>query len=305
MAAAALSLALMAVLILLSQFKHGILLMTRQFPRHHDRSIPTASRSCWRSIPISAGRSRRCAAVVLPADRAAVVVRSVPRAAARGRCSARWPALRRCARLSLAMPNDLYEEFDPNNFVSKFARSGVTGVVDLYTRGYLESDAVVTRAAGRDRAGQLRAGEAAAAHRHGVRRGQLRHHARAGRQGLAGLPGPFPLVRRQVARAAGRRRRRAELVHRIQRADRAVGASFGRFADFVTRIAAGRVERGLPHALRRCGYKTFSLYPMWGCVRRRARSSRPRPASSISRRHRTSARSGSSRTASITTRPRS
>jgi hypothetical protein len=32
----------------------------------------------------------------------------------------------------------------------------------------------------------------------------------------------------------------------------------------VTRIAADRVERGLPRALRECGYKTFSLYPMWG-----------------------------------------
>ena len=40
--------------------------------------------------------------------------------------------------------------------------------------------------------------------------------------------------------------------------------SYGRFADSVTRIAAGRVERGLPHALRRCGYKTFSLYPWMG-----------------------------------------
>ena len=40
--------------------------------------------------------------------------------------------------------------------------------------------------------------------------------------------------------------------------------SYGRFADFVTRIAGGRVERGLPHALRRCGYRTTSLYPMWG-----------------------------------------
>ena len=40
--------------------------------------------------------------------------------------------------------------------------------------------------------------------------------------------------------------------------------SFGRFAYFVTRIAAGRVERGLPHALRRCGYKTFTLYPAYG-----------------------------------------
>jgi len=40
--------------------------------------------------------------------------------------------------------------------------------------------------------------------------------------------------------------------------------SFGKFAYFVTRIAAGRVERGLPTALRRCGYRTFSLYPYHG-----------------------------------------
>ena len=40
--------------------------------------------------------------------------------------------------------------------------------------------------------------------------------------------------------------------------------SFGRFKFNVTRIAAGRVERGLPQALRRCGYKTFSLYPFYG-----------------------------------------
>ena len=32
--------------------------------------------------------------------------------------------------------------------------------------------------------------------------------------------------------------------------------SFGRFSYFVTRIASGRVERGLPLALRRCGYTT-------------------------------------------------
>ena len=40
--------------------------------------------------------------------------------------------------------------------------------------------------------------------------------------------------------------------------------SFGKFAYFVTRIAAGRVERGLPNALRRCGYRTLSLYPAHG-----------------------------------------
>ena len=40
--------------------------------------------------------------------------------------------------------------------------------------------------------------------------------------------------------------------------------SFGRFAYFVTRIASSRVERGLPLALRRCGYETLSLYPAFG-----------------------------------------
>ncbi len=40
--------------------------------------------------------------------------------------------------------------------------------------------------------------------------------------------------------------------------------SYGRFAESVTRIAAGRVQRGLPYALRRCGYKTFSLYSWFG-----------------------------------------
>jgi phosphoglycerol transferase MdoB-like AlkP superfamily enzyme len=40
--------------------------------------------------------------------------------------------------------------------------------------------------------------------------------------------------------------------------------SFGKFSYYVTRIAAGRVERGLPTALRRCGYHTFSIYPALG-----------------------------------------
>ena len=32
----------------------------------------------------------------------------------------------------------------------------------------------------------------------------------------------------------------------------------------MTRIAAGRVERGLAHTLRRCGYRTYSVYPWLG-----------------------------------------
>ena len=40
--------------------------------------------------------------------------------------------------------------------------------------------------------------------------------------------------------------------------------SYGRFAESVTRIATGRVQRGLPFALRKCGYKTYSLYSWFG-----------------------------------------
>src|SRR5215475_1637764 len=40
--------------------------------------------------------------------------------------------------------------------------------------------------------------------------------------------------------------------------------SFGDLKFYVTRIAAGRVTRGLPGALQRCGYKTISLYPTYG-----------------------------------------
>jgi len=40
--------------------------------------------------------------------------------------------------------------------------------------------------------------------------------------------------------------------------------SYGRFAESVTRLAAGRVKRGLPAALRKCGYSTYSLYSWFG-----------------------------------------
>ena len=40
--------------------------------------------------------------------------------------------------------------------------------------------------------------------------------------------------------------------------------SFGDLKFYATRIAAGRVTRGLPQALRNCGYRTVSLYPTYG-----------------------------------------
>src|SRR5262249_52429843 len=40
--------------------------------------------------------------------------------------------------------------------------------------------------------------------------------------------------------------------------------SYGRFRFFVTRIAAGRVQRGLADSLRHCGYHTHAIYPVYG-----------------------------------------
>ena len=40
--------------------------------------------------------------------------------------------------------------------------------------------------------------------------------------------------------------------------------SYGKLKYYVTRIAAERVTRGLPHALARCGYNTYTLYPAMG-----------------------------------------
>ena len=57
--------------------------------------------------------------------------------------------------------------------------------------------------------------------------------------------------------------------------------SYGRYAESVTRIAAGRVQRGLPYALRRCGYKTYSLYSWSGPLSARD-GSKPQPGSKIS-----------------------
>jgi len=40
--------------------------------------------------------------------------------------------------------------------------------------------------------------------------------------------------------------------------------SYGNLKYYLTRISAGHITRGLPHALTRCGYETFTLYPAQG-----------------------------------------
>ena len=262
MAAAALTLALMTALILLSQFKHGVLLMTVNFL---DIMIIDFDSIAFllAVFPKLGWTVAAVAAAVLPMI--ALLWWFDP---FRVRLRAALPGALGClmalCALSLAVPNDLYEEFDPNNFVSKFARTGFTSIFDLYTRGYLESDATATERL------------AATAQGTCVTAKKPPHIVMIFDEGafdITRVPGikVWPGYQDNFRSFDGKSR--ALLVEGAggpswyTEYNVLTGLSvksFGRFADFVTRIAADRVERGLPRTLVRCGYKTFSIYPMFG-----------------------------------------
>jgi hypothetical protein len=166
--------------------------------------------------------------------------------------------------LSLSFPTDLQEDFISQNYVSKFARTGVEATHELVAHGYLESDAGVT--------GSLKVAPAAACptarkfphiillhdeSSFDITAGPsikvppgYQHHfksldGRARKLVVEGVGGPSWFTEYNVLTGLSAR-------------------SYGRFATSVTRIAAGHLSRGLPLSLSRCGYKTFSLYPFYG-----------------------------------------
>ena len=165
--------------------------------------------------------------------------------------------------LALAFPSDPWEEFYGENYFSKFTRSGVMAVGDLITRGVLESDAKVSE--------QLAAtaGKPCTVSKppHIVMvfdESSFDARAIPGIKIPAGYGAHFKssdgAQRSLVVEGAGGPSWYTEYNVLTGLSAR----SYGRFAEFVTRIAAGRVERGLPNTLRHCGYKTFTLYPMYG-----------------------------------------
>jgi hypothetical protein len=165
--------------------------------------------------------------------------------------------------LSFAAPNDLYIEFEPNNYVSKFVRSGVTAMLDLAAHGYLQSDRAV-------------AASLSSVIPPCTNTGKPPHIVMLFDEGsfdITRMPGvtAWPGYSDHFRSFDGKSR--ALLVEGAggpswyTEYNVLTGLSvksYGRFADFVTRIAADRVMRGLPRALRHCGYKTYSLYPANG-----------------------------------------
>ena len=259
--AAAISLAWLVLLILLSQFKHEVLLMTVNFVDLMVIDADTFSFliKVFPRLDAKVGLAVALLVVALALIWYFDALRVRRRVALLGAAA----CLASLVGLALAVPSDPWEEFYAENYFSKFMRSGVTATSDLVTRGVLESDASVTghlAAAGGtpctvskpphivmvfdESSFDIRAIPAVK-----TPAGYGPHFLSSdGKQRsliVEGAGGPSWFTEYNVLTGLSAR-------------------SYGRFADFVTRIAAGRVERGLPLALRRCGYKTFTLYPMYG-----------------------------------------
>jgi hypothetical protein len=162
------------------------------------------------------------------------------------------------------VPQEDWEAFFGDRYVSKFSRSGVAAISALMMQGYMESDAVVT-----DRLIMLPGTTCAPIGKpphiilvHDESSFDIR--VAPGIKVPAGYGPHFRSFdgreRQLVAEGAGGPSWYTEYNVLSGLSAR----SFGRFAFYVTRIAAGRVERGLPRAMRRCGYRTFSIYPALG-----------------------------------------
>ena len=258
--AAALSLAWLVLLILLSQFKHDVLLMTVNFVDLMviDRDTISFLLKVFPSLDAKAA----LAVALLIATLVLTWYFEPFRMRRSIAMSGAIACLAGLVGLALAVPSDPWEEFYSENYFSKFARSGVTAVVDLMTRGVLESDAVVTE--------KLSAAAAPCTIRKAPHIIMVFDESSFDIRAIPGVKVPpgygvhfksdDGAQRSLIVEGAGGPSWFTEYNVLTGLSAR----SYGRFADFVTRIAAGRVERGLPHTLRKCGYKTFTLYPMYG-----------------------------------------
>jgi len=260
--AAVLSLGLIVILILLSQFKHAVLMMTATFVDVMIIDLATFS-FLLAIIPGLAWKVGLALILAIPVLLA--TWRADPFRVSRGRallgCLGCLGAL---TVLSFAFPLDREDEFYPHQYVSKFVRSASVATVDLIAHGVLEADAA---GAGRLFLGRGGACDAGRKRPHIVMvfdessfdvtmlpnvqvpadyRARFRSSdAKARSFVVEGAGGPSWYTEYNVLTGLSVR-------------------SYGRFAESVTRLATGRVKRGLPHALRECGYKTYSLYSWFG-----------------------------------------
>src|SRR6266536_1712803 len=243
---AALSLVMIVVLILLSRLKYEIIWMTANFL---DVMIINADTvgfllaikpDLYRKILLAFALVLPALALIWWADMLRVRLRTA------------GIGFMGCAAallgVSLAFPQEEWDTFVGEGYVSKFARSGVTAISEFATRGYMESDAAITDRL-RTLPSEVCLPGAKAPH-------IILVHDESSFD-IRVLPGV------KVAEDYGDHFRSFDGKRRHFISEGAGGPSwyaeynvlaglsarsFGRFAYYVTQIAAGRVERGLPTA---------------------------------------------------------
>jgi hypothetical protein len=258
----ALSLTLVIVLILLSRLKHDIVQMTVNFVDVMMIDSDTAA-FLFTIFPNLRWSVIGAGFVVVPLVYALwrvdpFRIRRLPALACKLAC------LAALVGYSITWPDEAWRGYYDDGYLSKFARSGVTAVSDFVNYGFMESDVVVTE--------RLKVPLLESCHPAGRRPHIIMIHDESSfdiRQAQqiklpAGYGAHFKSLdgkeRKFLAESNGGPSWFTEYNVLAGLSSR----SFGRFAYFVTRIASGRVERGLPLALRRCGYNTTSLYPAYG-----------------------------------------
>ncbi len=260
-AAAVVSLGIVIALILLSRFKHDKLWMTVDFI---DLMIIDQDTSSFLLKAIPSLRVPITLAATATAALLVVAWRLDPfRIRVRTSVLGSSLCMGALVALSLLFPTGLNENFFSQNYVSKFARTGVEAMRELIAHGYLESDVSVAEHLKGPTATckpSRKLPHVILVHDEssfdvtvapGIRvpSGYHRHFqsfdGKSRKLVVEGVGGPSWFTEYNVLTGLSAR-------------------SYGRFAMSVTRIAAGRVWRGLAHSLRRCGYRTFSLYPFYG-----------------------------------------
>jgi Sulfatase len=258
----ALSLTLVVVLILLSRLKHDIVQMTANFVDLMVIDRDTAA-FLFTIFPNLRWSVVGAAFVIVPLMYALwwldpFRIRRLPAAA----CALAFLAA--LVGYAFAWPDQAWRGYYDDGYLSKFSRSGVTAVSDFINYGFMESDATTT-----DR---LKVPLLDSCHPAGRRPNIIMIHDESsfdireagGIKVPAGYGSHFRSfdgkARKFLAESNGGPSWFTEYNVLAGLSSR----SFGRFSYFVTRIASGRVERGLPLALRRCGYDTISLYPAFG-----------------------------------------
>jgi hypothetical protein len=258
----ALSLTLVVVLILLSRLKHDIVQMTANFVDLMVIDRDTAA-FLFTIFPNLRWSVIGAAFVIIPLMYALwwldpFRIRRLPATACALAC------LAALVGYSFAWPDEAWRGYYDDGYLSKFSRSGVTAVSDFINYGFMESDAVAAE--------RLNIPLLDSCHPTGRRPNIIMIHDESsfdireasGIKVPAGYGSHFKSFDGKARKFLSESNGGPSWFTEYNVLAGLSSRSFGRFSYFVTRIASGRVERGLPLALRRCGYDTTSLYPAFG-----------------------------------------